>query len=251
VIFFSDLDGTVIFSKRKICGECVCVEKKDGKEMSFMTMREAELFGHITEKAAFIPVTTRSIEQYGRIRFPGGYKPKYAVTENGAVLLIDGVPDREWSRRSRRAAAECREELEQCKIILERIAGNEYKVRYCDGLFIYIKYPDCGYLAEKLLSGFAPQKVSVYNSGGKLYVIPKKINKSSALRRVKEMLSAESAAAAGDSELDRDFLAAADIAVIKQGTLSGSRINKNQICEDIPDNDFVFKAVLQIIEQEQ
>lgn len=243
MVFISDIDDTIIFSEKKINGKRVCVEKKDGTEISFMTDRGAELFAETVKKVMFVPITTRSLEQYGRIEFPEGYKPKYAVVDNGAVLLIDGVPDKEWHRRSEKLAADCRSELEDFRLRLEKIVGNSSKVKYSDNIFIYTKHTNCNYVMKKLLSDTEPEKVSVFIGGNKLYVIPKGINKKSAFENLKSKLQEKFTVAAGDSELDEDFLSEADIALIKCGILSGRRINKNQICERFPDNDFVFEIV--------
>ena len=243
MVFISDLDDTIIFSEKKIKGKRVCVEKKDGKGISFMTDRGAELFAETVKNVMFVPITTRSLEQYGRIEFPEGYKPQYAIVDNGAVLLTDGLIDKEWSERSEKIAADCHSELEEFKIKLEKIVENSSVVRHSDNIFIYTKHTNCNYLMKKLLSAAEPEKVSVFIGGNKLYVIPKEINKKSAFENLKRKFQNEIIVAAGDSELDKDFLAEADIALIKCGVLSGRRINKNQICERVPDNDFVFEIV--------
>lgn len=101
-LIFSDLDGTLIFSaSRKQPGDIVC-EYKDNREISCITKRQAELLPGLT----IIPVTTRSIEQYRRIRFPEGFSPEYALTDNGGTLLVNGVPDPEWARRTMRLVQE-------------------------------------------------------------------------------------------------------------------------------------------------
>ena len=77
-LIFSDLDGTLIFSaSRKQPGDIVC-EYKDNREISCITKRQAELLPGLE----IIPVTTRSIEQYRRIRFPEGFSPEYALTDS-------------------------------------------------------------------------------------------------------------------------------------------------------------------------
>lgn len=100
-LIFSDLDGTLIFSaSRKQPGDIVC-EYKDNREISCITKRQAELLPGL----AIVPVTTRSIEQYRRIRFPEGFSPEYALTDNGGTLLVNGVPDPDWARRTMQAGA--------------------------------------------------------------------------------------------------------------------------------------------------
>ncbi|MDE7294517.1 MAG: HAD family hydrolase, partial [Oscillospiraceae bacterium] len=71
MIFLSDLDNTLIFSYKKMSPDNLCVETKEGKKLSYMTHEGGRLFREMTEKMRFIPITTRSVEQYSRIIFPG------------------------------------------------------------------------------------------------------------------------------------------------------------------------------------
>ena len=43
-----------------------------------------------------VPATTRTIAQYHRIELPGS-PFRYAVTSNGGNILVDSVPDPDWS----------------------------------------------------------------------------------------------------------------------------------------------------------
>ena len=55
----------------------------------------------MVQRVQLLPVTTRSIEQYRRIQWPEETVPRWALTANGAVLLRDGVMDRDWYAQSR------------------------------------------------------------------------------------------------------------------------------------------------------
>jgi len=69
-LFVSDLDNTLIYSyKRDIGPQKRLVEVKEGKELSFMTEYSCRLLCQIADRCCFVPATTRSLEQYGRIRF--------------------------------------------------------------------------------------------------------------------------------------------------------------------------------------
>ncbi|MHC3394839.1 HAD family hydrolase, partial [Streptomyces lavendulocolor] len=45
----------------------------------------------------FVPATTRTREQYHRIRLPGP-PPRDAICANGGHLRVDGVSDPDWRR---------------------------------------------------------------------------------------------------------------------------------------------------------
>src|SRR5690348_9081723 len=95
-----DLDGTLIFSRRR-CEvadpdrDLVCVEHLDGRPLSFMTPAahdDLQLLGR-----SVVAVTARSVAQYRRVTLP--LPNRYAVVANGGLILVDGEPDRSWSAR--------------------------------------------------------------------------------------------------------------------------------------------------------
>ncbi|MFR0871963.1 MAG: hypothetical protein ACLSG5_11605 [Oscillospiraceae bacterium] len=115
-LIFSDLDGTLIFSaSRKQPGDIVC-EYKDNREISCITKRQAELLPGLE----IIPVTTRSIEQYRRIRFPEGFSPEYALTDNGGTLLVNGVPDPDTGQDAQCGWCRKLQGLERCRSVMEQ-----------------------------------------------------------------------------------------------------------------------------------
>jgi len=104
ILFASDLDRTLIYSKNSRGQEVneqdyAAVEWIDEKPTAFMTNRGLQLFQHIASSINFIPVTTRTAEQYNRITglFHTIEKPKYAIVSNGAVILENGNALTEWS----------------------------------------------------------------------------------------------------------------------------------------------------------
>lgn len=75
MIYASDLDRTLIFSHRfldehKYNKKIVLVEDKDGKEISYMSELAYNKLQEINNNKdiTFIPTTTRSLEEYNRIR---------------------------------------------------------------------------------------------------------------------------------------------------------------------------------------
>lgn len=211
LILFSDLDGTLIFSaKRKQVGDIV-IERKDGAEISCVTERQAELFPRLRN---VIPVTTRSIEQYRRIEFARfGFEPKYALCDNGGTLLVDGKLNTEWARWSAEIFAECKDELSRFRELLESDPRCGFEVRLVDGLFLFTKSKEPPGTLKYLGNGALCEG---FFTGEKVYVVPKKLSKGAAVKRLAERLELSEFAAAGDSLMDLPMLNAADKAIFTE-----------------------------------
>lgn len=210
-ILFSDLDGTLIFSaKRRQVGDIV-VERKDGEPISCITARQAELFPKLQN---VIPVTTRSVEQYKRIEFARfWFSPGYALCDNGGTLLVNGEPDVEWSAWSGEIGRECADELSRFRERLERDPRRSFEVRLVDGLFLFTKSCEP---SETLKYFGAGALCESFFTGEKVYVIPKKLNKGEAVKRLAKRLGLSEFAAAGDSLMDASMLNAADVALFTE-----------------------------------
>ena len=161
-LIFSDLDGTLILSaSRKQPGDIVC-EYKDNREISCITKRQAELLPGLE----IIPVTTRSIEQYRRIRFPEGFSPEYALTDNGGTLLVNGVPDPDWARRTMRLVQESSRGLERCRSVMEQDPGRNFEIRMVDGMFLFTKSTEPESMLRDGGEGLRASGGSVQGGGG-------------------------------------------------------------------------------------
>ena len=209
-ILFADLDGTVIRSARTKREGDIVIEYKDGAEISCISAESAALLAKIN----LIPVTSRSVEQYNRIKFPLGFSPKYAITDNGGNLLIDGViqPDSaEWAMGITR---ECEAELSRCRESLENDPDRSFEIRMVDELFLFTKSGAPEKTNERL---GALQDCEFYRTGAKVYVIPRRLNKGEgALRLLKRFAGAGfdgRIICAGDSKMDIPLLNIADIAL--------------------------------------
>lgn len=102
MLFASDLDRTLIYSKRFVeemphQEDITTVEQ--GVFTSYTTKQAAEMLRLISDQVLFVPCTTRIIEQYQRIQFfKNTVVPKYAIVSNGGNLIIDGVLDKNYQQ---------------------------------------------------------------------------------------------------------------------------------------------------------
>ncbi|GHV27676.1 hypothetical protein FACS1894167_03100 [Synergistales bacterium] len=203
ILFASDLDNTLIHSYKAAKPGDICVETKDGKELSFMPPEAFMLLKEVAGKSEFVPVTTRSLEQYRRIDL--GIMPRYAIVAHGALLLKHGAEDGDWRA----------ETLNNLNIQLPAIEQNEYlyDVRYVDNFFIFAKSDAPERAAERLGRFVDKTDFEVRAVHNKVYILPRDLNKGAALQRLKKRIGADYVICAGDSELDLPMLALADMAI--------------------------------------
>lgn len=228
MLFASDLDNTIIHSYKKFIVGDICVEKKDGKELSYVSDEVFALLKLVKNKCEFVPVTTRSIEQYNRIDF--GFVPKYAIVAHGAFLIVDGKLDDDWTTETRNLL----------NITLPSLKPNDLitDIRYVDDFFIFAKSDEPDKAVLYLESIIQDQNFLICAVHNKVYVMPKKLQKSDAVNRLKNKLAKQFVICAGDSTLDISMLEIADVAIHPQN-LNITNPNKITLCE----NDFSRNAL--------
>lgn len=212
ILFASDLDNTLIYSYRHDIGAAKrCVEIYQGREISFVTERTHALLKEIKKRVLFVPVTTRTVEQYERIDLGVGV-PEYALTCNGGVLLVNGREDDAWYEQSLRLVSDGADALSYGERLLEQDKNRCFEVRNIRGLFIFTKSEKPLALIAHLREKLDCEMADVFCNGSKVYIVPKKLKKGAAVLRLKEKLKADRIIAAGDSEFDISMLNCADLA---------------------------------------
>ncbi|MFJ2176238.1 HAD family hydrolase [Streptomyces sp. NPDC087851] len=222
VLVASDLDRTLIYSAAALqlpmpdarAPRLLCVEVYESRPLSYLTETAAALLDRLARTTVFVPTTTRTREQYGRIHLPGP-APKFAICANGGHLLVDGVSDPRWQAEvAERLAAECAP-LAEVRAHLNATADPAWllKERVAEDLFAYLVV-DRALLPEgwvKELADWAGERGwTVSLQGRKIYAVPRPLTKSAAMREVARRSGAGLTLAAGDSLLDADLLLAAD-----------------------------------------
>jgi hydroxymethylpyrimidine pyrophosphatase-like HAD family hydrolase len=218
MIFASDLDRTLIYSKKFISkGEGIrLIEKKEDEEISFMTENAIRGLKELSKDLLFIPVTTRTIEQYKRISILEEIAPKYAITSNGGNILIDGEIDTEWNNLVQKKIKEDCLPLEDLLSKFKEIASDDWVIRrrMADDLFTYCIVDREKIPMEKLdlfIDWLEARNWKVSLQGRKLYFVPHYVCKWKALEHIKERENIDFIISAGDSLLDLPMLKGADI----------------------------------------
>lgn len=242
MLFASDLDRTLIYSKRFLHHykkKFYLIETKDNTEISFMTELSINILKKLAKKVLFVPVTTRTIEQYKRISFfKNVVVPKYAIVSNGGNVLVNGKIDSYWSNY---ISFKIKSESMSYKKVLQRfneIKNKEwiYRQRKADGFFYYfiidrdnMPLDEIADFKKWLLK--TGWNISIQDR--KLYLVPKLLNKSTALNYIQNKTGKNKIIASGDSMLDLSMLESADAAICpshgeiytlcKEGSLSISK----------------------------
>ncbi|MBQ8429635.1 MAG: haloacid dehalogenase [Clostridia bacterium] len=250
ILFACDLDNTLIHSARKKQDDDICIEWIGDKPQSFIAPKTVALLKEINREALFLPITTRSIEQYLRIQWPEDCQPHYAITTNGGVLLTDGKEDATWGKISREIGIQYQQEFAR---LLEDMQRSDFfiKCRTVDGLYLFGYCKDgvdggaCQvYYREKTL-------LNVMISGRKLYIFPSEFQKGNGLMRFQERFAVDAVYCAGDSIIDVSMLALGDISYVPNAELSRSySANEKRVCPSgTPFSEFIVHDVVQRIKE--
>jgi len=195
ILFACDLDGTLIHSHKSRRDDDVCIEHYDGREQSFIARPALERLKTLAAQIQFVPVTTRSLEQYRRIFWTPDFKPQFAVVANGAIFL-DG--NKIIHREDLSAYAP---ELNRLQ---KKFADNpDFNIcRIVDESFLFLRPRD-----DLNPADFNFQTdLTVQRTGKKIYLFPPPLTKGNALRKLVKIFKPDKIIAAGDSEIDLPML---------------------------------------------
>lgn len=228
-----DLDRTLIYSAAAIAEGATaqkpnadlltsaqCVEVYQGRPQSFMSPAAMALLVELNEVAHVVPTTTRTIEQYRRIKLPIGV-PDFAITSNGGNVLVGGQPDPAWAQRVSDLIGTLEVGVEAVCERLSRDAAEApwlRTMRIADGLFCYVVV-ELDLLPPQVVpawAGWAAERGwNVSRQGRKIYVMPDPVTKQFAIDEVCTRLAVTPTAsyAAGDGVLDQPMLVGADAAI--------------------------------------
>lgn len=222
VLVATDLDRTLIYSGAAVNAyggadhPLTAVERYEDRDASWMTTAAADRFADLHRTAVIVPTTTRTPEQWRRITLPGP-APRFAITANGGVLLVDGDIDHDWDRTVEAELAQVTP-LAEVWAYAGHVCRPEWtsKLRNAGGLFCY------AVLHRRRMPADFVSEVAAWSDargwqvslqGRKLYWVPKSLTKSAAVAEIVRRSGCDSVVAAGDSLLDTDLLLAADAGI--------------------------------------
>lgn len=236
MIYFSDLDRTLIYSNKFIGKEKneICIETLNGEEISYMSLKSIKHLKEILKDKKFIPTTTRSIEQFKRIKFQEhDINFEWSIVSNGGNILYKGEIVKEWTQILNSKLKECGNLeyiMETFKEKYKNIDGIN-KVRDVDDVFFYIVV-DKDIFDESNIKGFEEFllrfKWKVYVNGRKIYFLPEVLTKEAAIEFLSNYLNEKKFGVIGDSIMDLNMLRVAHKAYIpKESYIENYDINSN------------------------
>lgn len=213
MIFFTDLDGTMIFSHRLVNESnkdlVYCVEYYNGKPITYMTYSAID---KMKQLPCVIPVTTRSIEQFKRVEFFNN--SEYAVACNGGIILHNGSVDEKWSKHIDSIVAEY--DLGAAQSIFNSLPKIISKPKIVDQIFVFAKSESPELCIEILKAKLNTKIWEFVIQGQKVYAIPKTITKRNAVKYICEQLLEKNqpVISAGDTTLDISMLEYTDYSIV-------------------------------------
>lgn len=225
-LVLSDLDRTLVWSRRTWDravdpdpGPLVCVEELDGAEHAYVTRTAYDALAAGARTDRLVWVTTRTPDQLRRLRLPA---VRHALCLNAGRLLVDGVEDADFTRRTTEAVASVTSagDLVAGLGVLLDVPWVR-RVRDADGVFCYLlmtgEEPP-GTWWDALADGVAAAGWVMTPERTKTYLTPAPLTKGAGVARLLERTGLPLAAAAGDSLLDADMLALAVAALTPAGS---------------------------------
>ena len=237
MVVFSDLDRSIIYSNKflkEVEKETYkCIEIKDDKEISYISLKTLDFIKNINNKTIFIPTTTRTTEQFRRINFKqNNIEFEYAITCNGGCILKNNQPLDSWNEEVKKIKSEA-ESIDVMINIFDKYKEMDgiTNFRIAEDLFFYIVV-DYQKFNISFLDNFIKRleynNWIYYISGRKIYFLPKGICKENAIKYLCELNNINKFAVIGDSEMDRGMLDLTEKAyVLKHGDICIDHTKKN------------------------
>ena len=217
MIYASDLDRTLIYSDRFLeiheCSEDIHLIDESTVN-SYMAKSVFDGLSDVAKLAnvRFVPITTRNLSQYLRLKF-NGIEREYAITSNGGVILHNGERMTEWDAIV--AQTVNMGELEEIRQKFDELPGVTREATIIDGVFVFTKSDSIEEVKSKLDT--LREEYKNYNftvEKQKIYAIPNVVKKENALNWLRDRLGERFIVASGDSEFDVGIMEVADIAVV-------------------------------------
>ncbi|MCM3030583.1 HAD family hydrolase [Niallia sp. MER 6] len=215
MMFASDLDRTLIYSERALSEmgtplneSMVPVERLKGNYISYMKIDALRKLKELASQLQFVPVTTRTYEQYKRIFiFEENIPITYSVTSNGANIHYKGEILSDWTKEVQvKLAEQCIEKEKLMELVNGQALPGSMKIAD-DLFFYYILEQQITSETKKLIGKIALEngwKVSL--QGRKLYFMPAPVCKGEAVKFIQKREGIKITAGAGDSLLDFPLL---------------------------------------------
>lgn len=192
--------------------ERIPVEFKRDQHLSFMSKTSINLLKKFNKHHLFVPVTTRSLTQYKRIKlFQRELVPKLAIVNNGGTILLNGKVDENWKKAIENQINGTSAPKEDIFRLLSYIGNKQWieKITNVDDLFFLLSVKSKNIPIDEIPhieTEFLRVGWRIHLNGRKLYILPICLSKATAIIQIKKYVDFDFQVAAGDSFMDLDML---------------------------------------------
>ena len=232
LVLHTDLDDTLIYSKRKEINEPkTCVEYYHGEPLSYMLDTSIDKLKQVLtlKDTLIVPTTARSKEQFNRINLPNF---KFAIVSNGGILLRNGIVDKDWYDYSLSLADKCRDIFKECMNVLKYDVDVYSSITNNENLFLRTRSNNPEKTVAMLKACIDNENmVSIYNLGTKIYVFPIDINKNAAIKRFNSIVNSDFTILADDSM--HNYSSAVDLFLTTDRTALNHNLDNIKVVDNI------------------
>lgn len=211
ITFISDLDQTLIYSKRNVNidnKQVKCVEYKDEEEITYMTNAAYQNFDKLlsSNDFVFIPCTLRNFNQTMRISFIQTHLPQFMICDNGGNIYINGIQDINYRKKIEKIIDIS--QLVKTKKEIETIISDGY-VKYDNNTFL-----TCIFKTKEIAENQVPKIMNQIETPNlfsydlqnrKFYIVPKNLDKSIAVQYLINHYYLKNIITSGDGKVDEKF----------------------------------------------
>ena len=213
-VIFSDMDGTLIFSNKRIkdTDEVFSVERYKEKDVSFMSPYQFYLIRYLTSVGLLIPTTARTEEELLRVDIVNDFNLNTYITSNGGKIHFEGKIDEEYDKEISEYVSKLNNHPKKVQSdIIGIVKKNNLivnNIKLIPDLYVMVRFEDIAdvsyfdaYLNE------IKSEYTVYITGKKLYIVPQDITKERAVEfMISKYYRNSKTVGMGDTNMDFNFL---------------------------------------------
>lgn len=212
IILAFDLDSTIMHSRRNFAQTDICIEHIKGEPRGFMKPTILSALQNVSRYARFVPVTSRSLDQYKRIEW-GEVAVSEAYVDNGVRLIKQG---------DLRFVVDENEIINPYLCYLQKaineiscIAGIR-KARIVDECYVVFLYDNWESVSEAFAKYNSASSLRLFVDKKKIYLFPPKVEKRIAIEHLRNRYENSIIICAGDSMNDLSMMAVSDLAIVPE-----------------------------------
>lgn len=222
-ILISDLDSTLIYPKCDYKDK-VCIEQIRDVSMTFMTKKAHDDFLQLLKNKdfIFIPCTLRSFEETKWIDIIDREK-SIMICDGGATIYEKGEKDKEWENHINSLID--KNEINNYIKEIEKL-NLDIKIKNHNNNILFINFNNKQEREKsdyKIINLINKEKYEQYSFGRKLLIKPKILDKSIAVKYIKEKYKFEEIITTGDNFFDEKFVKLGDYQIIPNHALFYSK----------------------------